>query len=75
MAYFGKSLASKKIEVTSDSPTSDDPEILKRLERIETNYDKLADILTQLEQKFDMDDRLTAIFGEDPAEPLPNKPR
>ena len=75
MAYFGKSLASKKIEVSDDSTTSDDPEILKRLERIETNYDKLANILTQLEQKFEMDDKLSAIFDEDAAEPLPNKPR
>ena len=75
MSYFGKSLTSKKIVVGKESASSDDPEMLKRLQRIETNYSRLADILTELEEQFELDDRLTAVFGDDAIDPLPKKPR
>ena len=75
MSYFGKPLTSKKIVVSKESTSSDDPEMLKRLERIENNYTKLADILSELEEQFEMDDRLTAIFGDEAVDPLPQKPR
>ena len=75
MAYFGKSLTSKKIEISHDSTTSNDPDLLKRLERIEANYAKLGDILNELELKFELDDRLAEILGTEASDTKPKKPR
>ena len=75
MEFFGKSLASKQIEVNENASTSDDPEMLKRIQRIETNYAKLGNILNDLEQRFEMDDRLAAVFGDEASESVPKKPR
>lgn len=75
MSYFGKSLVSKKITVSNESTSSDDPQMLMRLERIESNYIKLADVLTELEEQFEMDDRLAAILEEDAAKRPPQNPR
>ena len=60
MAFFGKSLASRRIEIDADAVSSDCPELKKRLERIESNYLKLSDILTELEARFELDDRITS---------------
>jgi hypothetical protein len=65
MAFFGKSLKSRKIDVNKDTVSSDDPEMLKRLDRIETNFNRLDEILTDLEMKFELDERL--ISELDPA--------
>ena len=80
MSYFGKSLTSKKIVVRKEATSSDDSQMLKRLERIEINYSKLADVLSELEEQFELDDRLAAIFGEDSVDQdavdkPPKKPR
>jgi len=75
MSYFGKSLVSRKIAIHEHSANSDNPEMLKRLERIEINYAKLAGILTDLEAQFEMDDRLAAIFDGAEDDSSPRKPR
>ena len=75
MEFFGKSLASKQIEVNENAATSDDPEMLKRIQRIETNYAKLGNTLNDLEQRLEMDDRLAAVFGDKASESVPKKPR
>lgn len=74
MAFFGRSLKSKKIEIDPNSISSDSPEMQKRLDRIEGNYDKLDDILTHLETRFELDDRLATAYDES-VEKLKKKPR
>ena len=65
MAFFGKSLAPRKIDVDTESTSANSPEMQKRLDRIETNYSKLEEILLQLETRFEMDDRLAAEHQND----------
>ncbi len=60
MAFFGKSLSSRKIDIDTKSLSSDDPDVLKRLHRIESNFDRLDEILSDLEARFELDERLTA---------------
>ncbi len=71
MAFFGKSLAARKIEIKTGGQNSDCPEIQKRLDRIESNYTKLDEILNQLESRFELDDRVTSeIDSEFESKPL-----
>lgn len=71
MAFFGKSTVSRKIRI-EQSANSDSPELQKRLDRIGSNYSRLEDILSELEQKFELDDRLAEWTSADVA---PKKPR
>lgn len=50
-----------KIEIDTDGPSAKSSQMTERLERIDRNYDKLAQILDELEEKIAMDERL----GED----------
>ena len=52
---------SAKIEIDTDGPSAKSSQMTERLERIDRNYDKLAQILDELEEKIAMDERL----GED----------
>ena len=74
MTFFGKTLKSKRIEIDTTSLNSDSPELQKRLDRIEGNYAKLDDILTNLEARFELDDRLAA-DAEQALDDLKKKPR
>ena len=79
MNYFGKRLKSSQIVVSEESLSSNDPEILKRLERIERNYSKLSEILTELEVKFELEEELDRSSSDRidslPNQRRPNKPR
>lgn len=56
MAFFSeKKLARVKIEIDDGEMKSDSPEVLHRLERIESNYVRLNEILSSLELKFSAD--------------------
>lgn len=62
MAFFSpKKLERRMIEVDASTSTSDSPEMQKRLARIEQNYDRLDDVLTDLESKISADERLQAM--------------
>jgi hypothetical protein len=61
MSFFGKDLDPKKIEIDSSSLTSDSDEVRSRLDRIGANYEKLSEILGDLETRIEQDDRLRAI--------------
>ena len=62
MAFFSpEKLKRKKIEVDNSTITSLSPEVKKRLDRIEGNYQQLDEILAELESKMASDDRLKAI--------------
>lgn len=62
MAFFSsEKLKPRKIEVDQSHANCDSPEVQKRLERIEKNYQQLDDILAELESKMESDDRLRAI--------------
>ena len=65
MTFFGKSIKSRKIDINKESVSSDDPEMQKRLDRIESNFDRLDAILTDLETRFDLDERLVTQAEED----------
>ena len=60
MKYFGKNYSKLEIEVDPASVTSEDPEMQKRVSRIEQNYSKLDQVLSEFEEQFALDDRLTA---------------
>lgn len=62
MAFFspGK-LKPRKIEVDQSAISCDSPEVQKRLDRIESNYEQLDTILANLEAKMASDERLKAI--------------
>ncbi len=61
MSFFGKDIDPKKIEIDSSTLTSDSDEVRSRLERIGANYQKLSEILVDLETRIEKDDRLRAI--------------
>ena len=73
MSFFGKELIPRKIEIDSSTLTSDSDEVRSRLDRIDANYQKLSDILGDLETQIEEDDQLRAInesiddAGLDPA--------
>jgi len=62
MAFFSpEKLKRKKIQVDHSETSANSPEVQKRLERIEENYEQLDTILAELELKMQSDDRLRAI--------------
>ena len=62
MAFFSpEKLKQRRIEIDESSVSSDSPDVQKRLERIEENYQQLDDILADLESKIKQDERLKAI--------------
>ena len=61
MSFFGKDLDPRKIEIDASTLTSDSDEIRSRLDRIGANYEKLSDILGNLEMRIKEDDQLRAI--------------
>ena len=68
MAFFfnPEKLERKIIEVDNSAMTSLSPEVKKRLDRIEGNYQQLDEILAELESKMAADDRLQAIEETSP---------
>jgi hypothetical protein len=76
MSYFDKSFPQRRIVVERSSPDADNPDMKKRLIRIETNYSRLDDILTDLEARFEFDDRLLVADGKrSPDDGPPRRPR
>lgn len=58
MKFFGKNTSIGKLDIDADATSAESPEMLKRLERISSNYQKLDAVLTDLETKFAADERL-----------------
>ena len=54
----GSRYYSGKIEIDTEGPSAKSSRVTQRLERIGRNYDKLEQILDELELKIAMDDRL-----------------
>ena len=73
MAFFGKSLRSRKIEINPETIDANSPEMQKRLDRIEDNFERLGEILDTLEARFELDDRLTPASDESATEKLRTK--
>ena len=69
---FGKKYKPRKIKVESAPIDRDSPAVQQRLDRIERNYQKLDEILCELESRIELDDRLTT--DKENVE-LPRKPR
>ena len=66
MTFFSADkLKPRRIEIDSSRIHSDSPEVLKRLERIQENYEQLDSILAELESKIESDERLNAIDNAD----------
>lgn len=61
MSFFGKDLIPRKIEIDSSTLTSESDEVRSRLNRIDANYQKLSEILGDLETRIKEDDHLRAI--------------
>lgn len=61
MSFFGKDLIPRKIEIDSSTLTSESDEVRSRLDRIDANYQKLSEILGDLETRIDADEQLRAI--------------
>ncbi len=61
MSFFGKDLIPRKIEIDSSTLTSESDEVRSRLGRIDANYQKLSEILGDLETRIDADEQLRAI--------------
>lgn len=61
MSFFGKNLDPKKIEIDPSTLTSESDEVRSRLDRIGANYEKLSEILGDLETQIEQDERLRAI--------------
>ncbi len=70
---FKKQTQRKRIEIDRTGVHGDSPEVRIRLERIERNYGALDQILTELESRIKLDDRLAAENGQDDS--LPKQPR
>jgi len=60
MKYFGRNYERKKLDIDTESVCADDPVLQKRLDRIEQNYSRLDQVLSELEARIELDDRLTA---------------
>ncbi|MEM9413268.1 MAG: hypothetical protein AAGA30_19315 [Planctomycetota bacterium] len=73
MAFFGKSLRSRKIEINEASIDARSPDMLKRLDRIENNFERLNEILDNLETQFELDDRLVVDANDSPSQKLRTK--
>ena len=78
MSFFGKDIDPKKIEIDSSTLTSDSDEVRSRLDRIGANYQKLSEILGDLETRIEQDDRLREInetIDEASLEPIEGRPK
>lgn len=76
MAFFSdKKLRKIRIEIDDSALKSDSPEIKTRLDRIANNYDKLDEVLSGLENRFENDEAFLSLFpeGEEPVFDLPKK--
>ena len=76
MAFFTeKKLRRIRIEIDDSALKSDSPEVQNRLERIEANYGKLDEVLSNLEDRFQNDEAFLSLFpeGEEPVFDLPKK--
>ena len=58
MTFFGRETSIGKLKIDTDGVSAGSPEMQKRLDRISTNYEKLNEILTELEVKIAQDERL-----------------
>jgi|TARA_B110000495_G_C23003099_1_gene592205 hypothetical protein len=63
--FSANKLKFRKIEIPQSEICAKSPEVLKRLDRISQNYDKLDSILEQLEAKMKADERFSAFDGDD----------
>lgn len=54
-----------KIEIDPDSINHDSPEVVRRMERIETNFARFDELMTEVEAK----------LPQEPSSPNPKKPR
>lgn len=73
MPFFGKDIDPKKIEIDASTLTSDSDQVRSRLDRIGANYQKLSEILRDLEMRIEQDDRLREInetIDESSLEPI-----
>lgn len=68
MKYFGRTYKRQHISVDTDTVRADDPKVQQRLERIEKNYSKLDQVMSELEAKIELDERLTVSQDEVPVE-------
>ncbi len=70
---------SRKITIDTSGPSASSSEVTQRLERIGRNYDKLEEILDELELRISMDDRLVDQASPDDSQPStayrPRQPR
>lgn len=69
---FGKKYKPRSIKIESAPVDHDSPAVQQRLDRIARNYQKLDEVLCDLESRIELDDRLTS--DKENFEP-PNKPR
>ena len=71
MTFFGRQTSIGKFKIDTEGVSAESPEVQKRLNRIATNYEKLNEVLTELEFKMDRD------AGENPELKTvdPKKPR
>jgi nitrate/nitrite-specific signal transduction histidine kinase len=66
MAFFSpEKLQRRRIEIDQSTATSDSPEIKRRLNRIEQNYQQLDEVLVDIENKLAQDERLAALDNQD----------
>ncbi len=65
MTFFGRTTSVGKIKIDTDGVNADSPDVQKRLDRIATNYERLNEVLCELEGKIARDERLN------PAKPQP----
>ena len=62
MTFFSaEKLKPRRIEIDSSRIGSNCPEVQKRLDRIQENYEQLESILAEMESKIERDERLKAI--------------
>ena len=61
MSFFGKDTTARRIEIDPTTLTCDSAEVRSRLDRIGVNYEKLSEILADLENRIETEDRLKTI--------------
>lgn len=66
MAFFPpEKLRPQQIEIDESTESCDSPEIRRRLDRIEKNYQQLNEVLIDIESKLSTDERLVALDNDD----------
>ncbi len=62
MTFFSpEKLKQRRIEIDTTQVSSNSPEVQRRLDRIQENYQQLDEILSEMESKIAGDERLKAI--------------